>query len=431
MSNSVTIYTPNTPKNLKFSQLGLTTFPSTVFFDNDETNMPVAYIEVSKFDDRFQITDFASDNMKIYEYIKRHFLCEDSFSERVFDEKFREMQRRIKPFVKEMIEKSENPKQEPKQELETPTPTEMPKETPKPKQEAKIVKIERPKAVGLEGQLQDIVFNVLESDFTTQTLQNKMIELGLEPNRTEIVVKKLDGTKKNVGTQHKDFETILQCVSAKVNIALVGPAGSGKTTTVSQVAKALDLPFYSKSVSAQTGVHEFFGYQDANGNYVRTLFREAYENGGVFLLDEFDAGNPNVLASMNQATANGSCAFADGMVKKHDDFVVVMAGNTYGHGATQEYVGRNKIDSATLDRFAFINFDYDENMEFSLATNKDWCKEVQELRKKVADKKIKTIISPRATFEGEKMLMVGMPKEKVMELIIFKGMNEAERKLLS
>jgi MoxR-like ATPase len=258
-----------------------------------------------------------------------------------------------------------------------------------------------------------------------------MIELGLEPNRTEIVVKKLDGTKKNVGTQHKDFETILQCVSAKVNIALVGPAGSGKTTTVSQVAKALDLPFYSKSVSAQTGVHEFFGYQDANGNYVRTLFREAYENGGVFLLDEFDAGNPNVLASMNQATANGSCAFADGMVKKHDDFVVVMAGNTYGHGATQEYVGRNKIDSATLDRFAFINFDYDENMEFSLATNKDWCKEVQELRKKVADKKIKTIISPRATFEGEKMLMVGMPKEKVMELIIFKGMNEAERKLLS
>ena len=298
-------------------------------------------------------------------------------------------------------------------------------------QEVKAVKIERPKAVGLEGQLQDIVFNVLESEFTTQTLQNKMLELGLEPNRTEITVKKFDGTKTTVTDQHYKFEQILQCVSAKVNIALVGPAGSGKTTVVRNVAKSLDLPFYSKSVSAQTGTHEFFGYQDANGNYVRTLFREAYENGGVFLLDEFDAGNPNVLASMNQATANGECAFADGMIKKHEDFIVVMAGNTFGHGATTEYVGRNKIDSATLDRFAFIEFDYDENLELKLSTNKEWCKKVQEIRAKVVAKKIKTIVSPRATFMGQDLLKAGMPMKTVLEVVIYKGLTQGEIKLLS
>ena len=298
------------------------------------------------------------------------------------------------------------------------------------KTEAKIVRIERPKAVGLEGQLQDIVFNVLESEFTTQTLQNKMLELGLEPNRTEITVTKYDGTKSTVSDQHYKFEQILQCISARVNIALVGPAGSGKTTAVKNVAVSLNLPFYSKSVSAQTGTHEFFGYQDANGNYVTTLFREAYENGGVFLLDEFDAGNPNVLASMNQATANGECAFADGMITKHEDFIVVMAGNTFGHGATTEYVGRNKIDSATLDRFAFIEFDYDEALELKLSTNKNWCKTVQKIRAKVVAKKIKTIVSPRATFMGQDLLKAGMPIDTVMEIVIYKGLSEGEIKLL-
>lgn len=292
------------------------------------------------------------------------------------------------------------------------------------------VTIERPKAVGLEAQLQDMVFDALESDFTTQTIQNKMISLGIEPNKTEVIVTRPDATKKNVGTQHKDFKKILQVISAQVNLALVGPAGSGKTTAVRNVAEALSLPFYSKSVSAQTGTHEFFGYQDANGKYVRTLFREAYENGGVFLLDEFDAGNPNVLASMNQATANGECAFADGMVKKHNDFVIVMAGNTFGHGATSEYVGRNSIDKATLDRFAFMYFDYDETFELALATNKEWCKEVQSIRAKVASKKVRTIVSPRATFDGAKLLSAGLDIKTVKEMLIFKGLTKDEVNLI-
>lgn len=372
-----------------------------------------------------------------YDYITK--LIERSFEESAYNVAdmegfFYNLQKRLKSEVRGELKSKETPQV--KEEVkETP----IVKEAPQVKNEIKevklekqmtSVKIERPKAVGLEAQLQDIVFNVLESNFTTQTLQNKMIELGLEPNRTEITVKKFDGTQITITDQHFKFNQILQCVSAKVNVALVGPAGSGKTTVVRNVAKALDLPFYSKSVSAQTGTHEFFGYQDANGKYVRTLFREAYENGGVFLLDEFDAGNPNVLASMNQATANGECAFADGMITKHEDFIVVMAGNTFGHGATSEYVGRNKIDSATLDRFAFIEFGYDENLEMKLSTNKEWCKKVQEIRKNVVSKKIKTIVSPRATFMGERLLKTGMDMNTVIELVILKGLSEAERKLL-
>lgn len=214
-------------------------------------------------------------------------------------------------------------------------------------------------------------------------------------------------------------------------MALIGPAGSGKTSMVHNAATALGLPFYSKSVSAQTGVHEFFGYQDANGNFVRTLFREAYEKGGVFLVDEFDAGNPNVLAALNQSTANGSCAFPDKMVDKHKDFIAVMAGNTYGTGATAEYVGRNKIDAATLDRFVFIEVPYDENLEMVIATNKAWCRKVQQFRAQAEKKKVKCIISPRATFNGQAMLAAGMEEAFVLKTTVFKGLSEDEIRLLT
>ena len=287
----------------------------------------------------------------------------------------------------------------------------------------------------IEQQIINVVEGHLSSSDARQSMaqgvENLLNEWGISKSVKTIEVKRVDGERVKVGQVHKEFDSILTCVTARVNIALVGPAGSGKTTTVHKVAEALGLKFYSKSVSAQTGSHEFFGYQDAQGRYVRTLFRDAYENGGVFLLDEFDAGNPNVLAALNQATANGSCAFADGMIDKHEDFVCIMAGNTYGHGATSDYVGRNPIDAATLDRFVFIRFDYDEDLELALAPNKDWCIKVQAIRKRAIEKRVKTVISPRATIMGGQLLNAGMREKKVMDIVIHKGLTRDEINLIT
>lgn len=306
---------------------------------------------------------------------------------------------------------------------------------PEEKEEQPTKKQSRVKATGsLEEQIFAIVEEHLDSDESRKYMADNVETLlntwGIDKNVRQLEVKVNDKEVVKVGKVHYMYDLVLKCMIARTNVALVGPAGSGKTTTVAKAAQALELEFYSKSVSAQTGVHEFFGYQDAQGRYVRTLFREAYENGGVFLLDEFDAGNANVLAALNQATANDHCAFADGMIPKHKDFICVMAGNTFGHGANSEYVGRNKIDAATLDRFAFIDFPYDEDLEHALATNKQWCKKVQKIRKKVSAKKIKTVVSPRATIIGCQLLDAGVSEKEVMELVIFKGLNQEERNLL-
>ncbi len=170
---------------------------------------------------------------------------------------------------------------------------------------------------------------------------------------------------------------------------------------------------------------------DAHGKYVTTELRKRYENGGVFILDEIDNGNANTLAVLNSALANDDCAFADGMVKMHEDFVLIATANTYGSGANAQFVGRNKLDDATLDRFDHVEWDYDNDLEMDIATNKAWCADVQAIRKAVDDLKIKKVVSPRATFGGAKLLASGMSYDKVLFAKIWKGLtNDSVAKIL-
>lgn len=226
--------------------------------------------------------------------------------------------------------------------------------------------------------------------------------------------------------QHSYFPLIVACLTARQHVWLVGPAGGGKTTLVSYAAKAAGLEYRCISVCAQTTKSDFLGFIDAHGIYRSTPFREAFETGKVFVLDEGDNGNANVLAVMNAGMANGEMAFPDGIVKRHPDFCVVACANTFGQGATSAYVGRNQLDAATLDRFFFITLPYDEGLEasfigvsgvpspaFSLSAGgtisaADWLDIVRKARSAAESNGIKTVISPRATLGGSKLASLGV-----------------------
>lgn len=170
----------------------------------------------------------------------------------------------------------------------------------------------------------------------------------------------------SVGLAHAHLETLLRVISADLPCLMVGPLGSGKSHAGCQVADALHLQFYCRSVCDLTSEVALLGYMDAQGNYVRTLFREAYEHGGVFLLDEIDAGNPAMLLVLNSSLANHHCAFPDAMIERHADFRLIAAANTYLTGADRQYVGRNQIDAATVNRFFFLDWPYDESLEAAI-----------------------------------------------------------------
>lgn len=178
-----------------------------------------------------------------------------------------------------------------------------------------------------------------------------------------IEVTKFDGTKIKLESAHEMTEEVLAYLTARIPLLLVGPAGSGKTHIAISCAKLLDLPFYSISVNEQTSKSDFLGYKDANGKLVETNFRKAYEKGGVFIIDEIDAGNPNILTVVNSALSNDTCPFPDGMIARHPDFVAVCTANTFGEGESLQYIGRNILDAATRDRFASMYIDYSDGLE--------------------------------------------------------------------
>jgi hypothetical protein len=179
------------------------------------------------------------------------------------------------------------------------------------------------------------------------------------PIRVE--VKQPSGEMRDMGIQHTMFPALLRAVGARLNVWLVGPAGTGKTTAASAVAAALNVPFYAKSIGPHTTEGGLLGYMHG-GDYVRTALRNAYENGGVMLLDECDSAAAGLVVA-NAVAANKEAGFPDAVVKRHPDFVLIAGANTIGQGADRQYVSRQQIDAATLDRFVFMPWDNDPRLE--------------------------------------------------------------------
>lgn len=225
------------------------------------------------------------------------------------------------------------------------------------------------------------------------------------------------------GIFHYRYQDILKLVNQNIPVFLKGGAGSGKNHVLEQVAEALDLDFYFSNAITQE--FKLTGFIDANGKFHETQFYKAFTNGGLFFLDEMDASIPEVLLILNSAIANKYFDFPTGRVSAHEDFRVVSAGNTMGTGADHIYVGRQQLDGATLDRFAQVEFDYDNKVEHQLSSNEDLVNFVQKLRYENDEKGLPYVFSMRAIINGSKLDGV-MDDEFVVESIIFKSVPKDE-----
>ena len=163
-----------------------------------------------------------------------------------------------------------------------------------------------------------------------------------------------------------DFDAMVQTLIEGDYIYMHGPAGCGKSFTAKQLAEALDLQFYAMQQLLYE--HQVVGFVDANGTRHETPFSMAWQNGGLVLLDEMDGSAPEAAICVNNALANGVIDLPGlGNVKAHPDFRVVAAGNTTMTGASVEYTARQVLDASTIDRFMFVQVDYDERIELLMA----------------------------------------------------------------
>ena len=314
-------------------------------------------------------------------------------------------------------------------------------ETPKPKQDAPAPQNGNGAASDAGKALFDLIAPHIRQQFGNGDIK-KLVEDAVEalmPNVREVSIQVKDAPKVKVGRVHKCFEDLLQLTAITDEegfhdaIVMVGPAGSFKTSSAKKVAESLGLNYYPVSVGPQSSKTDFFGFVDAHGKPVWTVFKEAYAKGGVFLLDEMDAGNAGVLVVLNAALANGECSFPDGVVTRHPDFVCLAAMNTWGQGADREYVGRLPIDAATLDRFTFLAWPVDEDLEMDLfgkpygTVGVEWVKYVQRVRKATEKAGVRFVVSPRASKFGALQLHNGVRRQLVEQVRLWKGIKADDK----
>lgn len=253
---------------------------------------------------------------------------------------------------------------------------------------------------------------------------------------TRIEVKGVDAKVREVkGHKHPSFAKLLRAASARMlngfapSIWLAGPAGSGKTHAGHMLAESLGLAFHLNGAISMP--HELVGFIDAGGTYHRTPFREAYEHGGVYMFDEVDGSDNAALLALNAALANGHATFPDARVPRHPNCIIIASANTWGLGATAEYVGRAKIDAAFLSRFPVrISWQYDTDTEIAISGNESFARRVIAARKKAANAGLKVLIDPRASQAGAALIAAGFSEKDAAEMTYLANLTAEQRAMI-
>lgn len=186
---------------------------------------------------------------------------------------------------------------------------------------------------------------------------------------------------------------------ARPVIALVGPAGNGKTSTAEAVLEAIGYEYEVLDATEFIEPADIVGamsFRQEESGKAEEVWRDGiltkcFRSGKALIINEFDALNPRAAMCLQSAFQdkghNGRGRYVtlagnkdESRVYPTGDCPVILTMNTYGTGATRQYVGRNALDAASLDRITVISTGY-ENEE-AILTGRGY-------GKKTADKLVK------------------------------------------
>ena len=236
---------------------------------------------------------------------------------------------------------------------------------------------------------------------------------------------------------HFQFAQVLAWLRADVPVWLWGPPGGGKTHLGRQLAKALGVAPYVMSIDETTTANKLLGFQNlVSGEFVQGWLYEPYKNGGLVVIDEIDTGNPGIIAGLNALLANDHYLFPNGeTVPRHASFRVLACANTNGTGAVAGFTARQRLDAATLNRFACLRCEYDQGLELQIACGipsttgqwspcepatapqcEAWVRWVQSVRGFAGNN---VLVSPRPSLLGVKALRAGVPVSEVAQALVW------------
>ena len=163
--------------------------------------------------------------------------------------------------------------------------------------------------------------------------------------------------------EHPDvFWDLVALMEMGLDVALVGPAGCGKTYMMTQAAEHLGREY--TITTAPQMPYDLTGFVDGHGRRVDTAFTEAYQAGKIAGVDEGDRSSEDALIAVHAPIANRTMYLpGKGQTPAAEGFQVVMTMNTYGLGMDDDYNTAHQLDTATRDRLVFLPVDFDPRMD--------------------------------------------------------------------
>lgn len=294
-----------------------------------------------------------------------------------------------------------------------------------------LKKEEASKSEGIGNELQNILIDTIAKYSTGKVVEEIMPlikqkvveEFGVIPQKHEIKIGNAEPVKMQ-GNLPPCFDEILAYATNGNPVMLTGPAGTGKGFLARQVAKATGAKFFE--VNAVKNSYDLTGFVDANSRFVKTPFYDACKTvaeGGkaVFLFDEMDCSEPEVLKIFNEALASFEFTFPNDEYLTFENLIILCACNTYGTGADEAYCGQ-QLDASTLDRFAMVRVDYDRKVELEIAEgDEELVRFIEDFRRTTERNGLVFVASYRSIKRIASMRGI-LPLKKVMKQCFIKSM---------
>jgi hypothetical protein len=234
--------------------------------------------------------------------------------------------------------------------------------------------------------------------------------------------------------KHKMTSLIKTVFAMREYPFLFGAPGAGKTHLMLTIASDMKLDFVNISCANDMFKSELLGsVSPVSGNFYATSFYNAWENGGLILLDEVGLASGAFLNVLNAGLAQREIRFPNGKrVRMNDHCFISFADNSALYGNDPMFPERQDAGQAFRDRITYIKFEYDEELERRIIADRfggrmnqavRWHRCVLALRAEIASLDVPVFVSPRFAYAAAKAFTHGLSYDEIIEMYLMRGLN--------